>query len=288
MNDLGPRTPQATALGVPPDLEKQFPYIFVPVPLSSHPEKVHMLSVVQLVPLQEVFVQAVSSTAYSRAKADVSSFEDWLCRGQRILRQDSVYVWDTPAGLDPGASTYKLIMTEPVLQGYAQKSQTSFTLLPPSEGPQAVNENQVSSYVPDDGQIDDDEEDLEIGENFLASSLISQPPSYPQHSPSIRVSHVAHEFTASPLPKPTSPDVDEHTMYVRTADLPKVGVLDGDWVSINLKIWKENLSNRCQAIVRPPLSRNRRIVRLEANDELVGDSYDPDVYQLVVSTNLSN
>jgi peroxin-6 len=247
-----------------------------------------MLSVVQLVPLQEVFVQALSSTAYSTAKADVSSFEDWLCRGQRILRQDSVYVWDIPDGLDPGALTYKLIMTEPVLQGYAQKSQTLFTLLPPSEGSRVVNGNQVlSSSDPDDVQIDE-EEGLEIGENFLASSLISQPSSYPQHSPPIRMSHLAHEFTASPLPTPTSLDVDEHTMYVRTVDLPKVGVLDGDWVSINLKIWKENLSDRCQAIARLPLSRNRRIVRLEANDQLVGDSYDPDVSQFVVLTDLSN
>ena len=289
MNDLGPPTPQTTALGVPPDLAKQFPHIFVPVSPSGPPEKTHILSVVQLVPLQEVFVQALSSTAYSRAKADVSSFEDWLCRGQRILRQVSVCIWDSPDGLDPGALAYKLIMTEPVLQGHAQKSQTLFTLLPPSKGFQAVNGNQVlSSSVSDDVQIDDDEEGLEIGEHFLASSLISQPSSYPQHSPPIRMSHLSHEFTASPLPKPTSPDVDERTMYVRTADLPKVGVLDGDWVSINLKIWKENLSNRCQAIARLPLSRNRRIVRLEANDELVGDSYDPDVSQFIISTDLSN
>jgi peroxin-6 len=195
-----------------------------------------MLFVVQLVPLQEVFIQALSSCAYSRAKDGVSSFESWLCRGQRVLRQDSVYVWDTPDGLDPGALTYKLIMTEPVLQGYAQKSQTLFTLLPPSGGSQVVNANQVlSSSVPDDGQIDNDEEGLEIGENFLASSLISQPSSYPQHSPPIRMSHLGYEFTASPLPKPTSLDVNEHTMYVRTVDLPKVGVLDGDWVSVKLE-----------------------------------------------------
>ena len=251
LNDLGPSTLQITALGVPPDLAKQFPHIFVPVSPPGHPGKTHILSVVQLVPLQEVFVQALSSTAYSGAKADVSSFEDWLCRGQRILRQDSVYAWDAPDGLDPGALTYKLIMTDPVLQGYAQRSQTLFTLLPPSEGSRAVNGNQaLSSSVPDGVQIDDDadedDEDLEIGENFLANSLISQPSSYPQHSPPIRMSHPAHEFTASPFPKPSSLNVHEHTMYVRTVDLPKVGVLDGDWVSINLKIWEKGLSNRCR------------------------------------------
>jgi len=223
-------------------VEKQFPHIFVPVPPPGHAEKTHILSVVRLIPLQEVFVQALSSAAYSRAKADVSSFEDWLCRGQRILRQDSAYVWDTLDGLDPGALTYKLITTEPVLQGYAQKSQTLFTLLPPTEGSQAINwEPVLSSSVPDNVQIDEDEEGLEIGENFLASSLIPQPSSYPQHSPTIHMSHLSHEFTTSPLPKPTSLDLDEHTMYVRTVDLPKVGVLDGDWVSISFKIWKEEL-----------------------------------------------
>jgi len=238
VNGLGLRTLQTTALGIPPDLARQFPHIFVPP--SGHPEKTHMVSVVQPIPVQEIFVQALSSTAYSRAKADVLSFEDWLCCGQRILRQDSVYVWDTLDGVDSGVLTYKLIMTDPVLQGYAQKSQTLFTLVPPTEGSQAINGDQVlSSSVPEDVQIDDDEEGLEIGENFLASSLISQPSSYPQHSPTIRISHLAHDFRASSLLKPISLDLDEYTMYVRTVDLPKVGVLDGDWVSVNFKIWKE-------------------------------------------------
>ena len=227
---------QTTTLGIPPDLRKQSPHVFIPNPLSSRAVKTHMLSAVQLISLQEIFVQALSSTAYSRAKTNVLSFEDWLCRRQRILRQDSIYVWDTRDGLDPGSLTYKLIMTEPVLQGYAQKSQTLFTLLPPTEGSQAINGNQLLSSP---SVLDDDEEGLEIGESFLASSLISQPSSYPQQTDSstIRMSHLAHEFVANPLPEP-SLDLDEYTMYIRTVDLPKVGVLDGDWVSIHLKSWK--------------------------------------------------
>ena len=196
-----------------------------------------MLSVVQIIHLQEVFVQALSSTAYRRAKADVLSFENWLCRGQRILRQDSVYTLDAQDGLEPGSLTYKLIMTEPVLQGYAQKSQTLFTLLPPAEDSPAINGRQVSLSSPllEGVQIDDKEEDLEIGESFLASSLIPQPSSYSQQNDSstIHMSHLAYELKASPLLTRISPDEDEHTMYVRTVDLPKVGVLDGDWVSAN-------------------------------------------------------
>jgi peroxin-6 len=200
-----------------------------------------MVSVVQLIPLKEIFVQALSSTAYSNAKADVSSFEDWLCRDQKIMRQDSVYTLDSHDSLAPGLLKYKLIMTEPVLQGYAQKSQTSFTLLPPTEDPQTMNGHHLlSSSLPEEVQIEDDDEGLEIGENFLASSLIPQPSSYPLQNdpPAICMSRLAHEFTVHPLLMPSSRNLDEYTMYVRTVDLPKVGVLDGDWVSFNFKISK--------------------------------------------------
>lgn len=203
-----------------------------------------MVSVVQLIPLKEIFVQALSSTAYSKAKADLSSFEDWLCHDQRVMRQDSVYTMDSQDSVAPGPLAYKLIMTEPVLQGYAQKSQASFTLLPPTDDPQAMNGHHLlSSSLPEEVQIEDDDDGLEIGENFLASSLIPQPSSYSlqNDSPAICMSRLAHEFTVHPLSLPSSGDLDECTMYVRTVDLPKVGVLDGDWVSFSSKISKRGL-----------------------------------------------
>ncbi|KAH9174255.1 AAA-domain-containing protein [Lactarius sanguifluus] len=215
-----------------------------------------MLSVVQVIPLQEVFVQALSSPAYSSAKSDVSAFEDWLCRGQKILRQNSVLSMDSQDSPDGNPVAYKFIMTEPVLQGYAQRSQTLFTLLPPPEDPSAINGHRSSS-VPDEAHIEFDDEDLEIGESFLAGSLVPQSTLYPQQengSPTISVPLFAHELTARPLLTPNYSGLGDHTMYVRTFDLPKIGVLDGDW-----------------AIVQPASSRSRRIVRLETNDE-VGES----------------
>ncbi|KAH9977248.1 P-loop containing nucleoside triphosphate hydrolase protein [Lactifluus volemus] len=220
---------QTTALGLPPDVVKQYPHIFGPVSSSRRAGKTHALSVIQLIPLQEVYVQALSRSAYNRAKADLSSFENWMCQGRKILRQDSKYslnAQDDPAGL----LTYKLIMTEPVLQGFA------------------------ISLAPDDAQVElDADEDLEIGESFLASSLLPQPSPFSQQGDStIRMSQFAQEFTAKPLSLPTFSEFDDYTMYVRTVDLPKIGVLDGDWVT--------------------PSSRSRRIIRLEANDEVVGHS----------------
>ncbi|KAF8270391.1 AAA-domain-containing protein [Lactarius quietus] len=244
-------------LGVPSDLAKQHPHVFGPASTSRHSGKTHTLSVVQLIPLQEVFVQALSRSAYSNVKSDPSAFEDWLCHGQRILRQDSVLSLGSQDSPDGSPLAYKLIMTEPVLQGYAQKSQTLFTLLPLTEDPPAINGhvNQPSS-AQDDAHIGFDDEDLEIGESFLAGSLVPQPTLYPQQnvSPTISMPLFAHELTARPSSTLNHSESDDHTMYVRTVDLPKIGVLDGDW-----------------AIVKHSSSRSRRIVRLEANDE-VGES----------------
>lgn len=44
--------------------------------------------------------------------------------------------------------------------------------------------------------------------------------------------------------------------------------------------------NGCQAIAWLPSSRNRRVVRLEANDESVGDPYDPDVSRFIIPPDL--
>lgn len=263
-----PFTPhsQAATLGIPSDLAKQYPHILGPGSTSRRSGKTHTLCVVQPVPLQEVFVQALSSSAYSGAKSDVSTFEDWLCHGQRILRQDSVLSMDSQDSLDRNPLAYKLIMTEPVLQGYAQKAQTLFTLLPPPEDPPAINGlGNHSSSVPDDAHIEFDDEELEIGESFLAGSLVPQPTLYPQQnlSPTISMPLFAHELTARPSSTPSHSGLDDHTMYVRTVDLPKIGVLDGDWVSasppassVRIVVISYQLPGDSQALVieKPPHS----------------------------------
>lgn len=228
---------QTATLGVPSDLAVKHPRVLGPGTTARRSGKTHTLSVVQVIPLQEVFVQALSSSAYSSAKSDLAAFEDWLCHGQRILRQDSVLSQDGPHG---SPLLYKLIMTEPVLQGYAQKSQTLFTLLPPTEDRPAVNgRGDQSSSVPEDAHIEFDDEDLEIGESFLAGSLVPQSTLYPQEngSPTISVPLFAHELTARPSSTPIYSALDDQTMYVRTVDLSKIGVLDGDWVSAFTHTW---------------------------------------------------
>ncbi|KAH8983609.1 hypothetical protein EDB86DRAFT_2833909, partial [Lactarius hatsudake] len=196
---------QTATIGISSNLAKQYPYILGPGSTSRRSGRRTRSLWSRSSPLQEVFVQALSSLAYSSAKSDVSAFEDWAIALVGLL-------WH-----------YKLIMTEPVLQGYAQKSQTLFTLLPPPEDPPAINGHRIqSSSVPDDADIEFDDEDLEIGESFLAGSLVPQSTLYPQQengSPMISVPLFAHELTARPLLTPNYSGLDDHTMYVRTVDL---------------------------------------------------------------------
>lgn len=197
-------------------------------------------------------MQALSTESYSAAKAHSSALEDWLCCDQRILRQDSVYTID-PLSLSqedtrdtgsPSRLEYRLIMSEPVLQGYAQKGQTSFVLLPPTEVKPGVNGDVATgSSFTEELNSDFGDDDLEIDEGFLANSL-GRHLGTNSHatnghsgltngaiSTDNTASTLHQAFIASPLPGDIHPDLDDHTVYIRTADLTKVGILDGDWVS---------------------------------------------------------
>lgn len=91
--------------------------------------------------------------------------------------------------------------------------------------------------------LDDENDDLEIDESFLANSLNSHMPNgaeYHDADPStsddnphssLLSSSSGHEFTARPLLHDlAAPLVGEFTVFVRTSDLPRVGIQDGDWV----------------------------------------------------------
>lgn len=140
---------------------------------------------------------------------------------------------------------YRLTMLEPVLQGHAEQESTRVIILPASDDTPTtdifVNGIHKTSYV--DG-LDDEHDDLEIDEGFLANSLNSHIPngvghlntvlSTPDDSHhSLLSSSPGHEFTAQPLSSISHPEAlsaGEFTVFVRTSDLPRVGIQDGDWV----------------------------------------------------------
>ncbi|KAI0043551.1 AAA-domain-containing protein [Auriscalpium vulgare] len=265
---------EADIVIVPLEWTRLYGRIFHP---CSAVEKTHVISSPRLIPLDDIFVQALSSEAYAFAKEHIAAFEDWFCLDQRILRQSSSYAVDHTALRSSSPETeeaelystldYKLVMTEPVLQGFARKGQTSFILLPPDDGVPLVNGHSIapasSSNLEEQSAYSDDD-DLEIHEDFLASSMGRQlGTSHPGLNGSLAaVNGNGHattptisphqSFSAEPLTGDVHATADEHTLYVRTADLSKIGSLDGDW-----------------AIVSSSLSTNRRLVRLESNDRIV-------------------
>lgn len=224
-------------LAIPPKWAIDYPHIFFKPDVVPAPSLLVMPS--EPVLLTEVIVAALSSHAYQVACSD-SVLETWFSSENLILRHGAVY--DLTAGqLQPNSIPpapqksvqYRIDMVLPVLQGFARKGHTKFiiTLSEPSR-PSAV------TAVPN--EIDNEIEGIEIGEAFLANSALSPvfgSAENPSHSlldgASIphRTSPSESFFQICALWHPIEPQTDSFTLYMRTADLSRVGMLNGDWVS---------------------------------------------------------
>lgn len=193
--------------------------------------------------LTEVYVAALSMEAYQVACSRDSVLETWLSKDRKILRLGAVHAFLSDELPLNGHATstetqksfkFRLDMVEPVLQGFAQRGTTRFI----------VTADFVSSTLGSeeatDEEAESDQECIEIDEGFLASSTLTRFLSPPNghHSSTPGVSNDSDEalpsqpyFQTHPLSEPEN-IADEHcTLYLRTADLGKVGILNGDWVS---------------------------------------------------------
>ena len=159
-------------------------------------------------------------------------------------------------------------MSTPVRQGVAVRGQTKIYVLNPavdSDGAVPTPES-----IPDMGIDETDSDpsgsssgDFEIGEDFLAGSTLrslsmsnsSPSPSLPldDHlvtgdsttptemaessgaASTLHLSSIEWTCSAYTLSESVSILEDECAVYVRTADLSRIGVLDGDWVSPHLQ-----------------------------------------------------
>lgn len=179
------------------------------------------------------------------------------------------------------ALEYRLTMLEPVLQGYAEQDSTRIIILPPSVN--KPTENGTSANGAHTTSLDDEDDDLEIDEGFLANSLNSHMPNGEQintvpstshdnlHPPSSSSSSPGHEFAAHPLPFDyVAPSAEEFTVFIRTSDLPRVGIQDGDWV--RYIFWELSQAHASlaifQALARSRYSIKSRLVRVKAHDEM--------------------
>ncbi|KAJ4501694.1 P-loop containing nucleoside triphosphate hydrolase protein [Lentinula lateritia] len=212
------------------------------------------------VPLTEVYVSALSIAAYDAAITHDALLESHLYSKKQILRQGSVYSIRPDALLESPSNhrfDFRLDMLEPVSQGYAEAGRTTLfvtSLADTSEDEDEDGETDTSTLG-----LSSDDESVEISHDFLANSVVYPTYHYNPISPSISNPsidlHAEGElhFKVHALSNPVSILHDDYTVYLRTADLGRLGVLSGDWV-----------------VARCPHSR---LVKAVADDVLVSTSY---------------
>ena len=181
--------------------------------------------------LTSVVVTALSCEAYSQTCADNSALVEWLSFETRILRQGDIL--SVPKKRHPKlvdtAMRYRLDMLEPTLQGYVESGITKFIVVL----------SQTVSTINDSIVVAEGEQDaIEIDETFLGSSIsnfdlhkcsIQDSPLDPYKNQAVERSYLGFSYK-SLLPTLRSVE-DQYTLFFRTSDLGKIGILNGDWVS---------------------------------------------------------
>jgi peroxin-6 len=184
--------------------------------------------------LTNVVLAALSEEAFLAADSPDSFLERWLVFDRPVFRQGDVHV------LKPGTSGgpayhYRIEMMEPVQQGCVDFGKTRLVLTLADDENQniEVSHSLGSSLGPG---TESDADGIEIDEGFFASSVLSSQTNRHQGQEVNGIGKIDDSstfsgvrFNALSLPYQIS-DQDDNTLYLRTSDLSRVGVLNGDWV----------------------------------------------------------
>lgn len=219
-------------------------------------EKTLTVTTTEPVTLTDVVLSALSVDAYNLAKDATSALEDWLSEESVILRQGQTYTF-TPnttsngiEGLNVAKSCqFRLAMAEPVLQGVARKGSTRLYVT--SSAASSSDESELLDVYAEDTSS---EEAIEIDESFLASSVLHNKymstSSAQEHDPGANdqksTTDQSDDSKILRTEALTVPVLDSHgdcILYLRTSDLGKVGVLNGDWVSFRDRHYNGTISS---------------------------------------------
>lgn len=220
---------QVTGLQVSASGTRAYPNIFN---TSTHNSGSVLISRTIPVTLTEVIISPLSSEAYAWAN-EGSLFQSWanekkLMRYQQTLVHDAQPDPQLPAyistNMHPSVVAtvqrqhlkYRVDMSEPVQQGIMNQS-TKFILLSP-ENDDALSD---AASVSTDNESGWEMDGVEIDEGFLANPIdgLVQPEAEVDFKPKV-------------LDAIVSLEEDHHTIYIRTSDLGRLGILNGDWVSL--------------------------------------------------------
>ena len=185
--------------------------------------------------LTVVIATALSCEAYSQACANQSALDEWLSFESRILRQgDVLSVPKKKSKLLDTALRYRLDMLEPVLQGHAERGTTK-VIVALSQTDTAMHDSAMAM------DTEGEQDAIEIDESFLGSSISNLSPDV--HTCSAQTSPLdpyknevmersSPRFSYKSMLSPFKLAEDHYTLFFRTSDLGKNGILNGDWVSI--------------------------------------------------------
>ncbi|KAI8998975.1 AAA-domain-containing protein [Trametes punicea] len=265
-------------LSVPRRWRTEYPNIFPHDDvLLSTAEPTHSVTVIRPVALSEVILTALSDEAYASA-SDTDALEEWFLTNDTILRQGAIYNWSRDSsGTLAAPLQYKVLMATPVQQGVVERGTTKVYLFAPTILDEAIPEDSIPTIPDGDFDLHPSAEesgsetgDFEIGEDFLAGSVLrslnlTNPPGFTingastnditngiaQSASNLHLNQSERTYPAIPLREQLSFVEDECAVYVRTSELGRIGVLDGEW-----------------AIIRSSGGNNFRLIRVHARDDI--------------------
>lgn len=257
-----------------------------PRPASEAPLATLLISLARPVALSSVILVSVDAKSYAVATNNAAAFESQLAEQNEVLREGEVI---SLAGAGGSTGRWKVAMAEPVLQGVMQKGYTRFLVLPSAAGLEEAGDGTAGeghaeleaaaafSSEEDTGRgaedsEEEDKDDYEIDEAFLAASVLSPgrhslpptprspPPSSanglaltnghtsfphgPSSSPTAPSNNSATSIAVLPaslqqpisspllIPRPPTDEDDTPRVYLRTSDLGRLGLFSGDWVLV--------------------------------------------------------
>lgn len=210
----------------------------------QHVERTSLLNItckispVSPLPLTKVVLSAPTSEGYEFASSNSTLFKAWLFAKKPILRNGFTYRLMLPHDdSDTGGvfHEYTVVFSEPVAQGYALSATTEISV--------SLHRNKK----PDQhvlGKVEvvhEDEECIEIDQNFLANSVLPSIGCVPHfyllmqtyttalfldsipasHNNMFKLVDGAHDSVCLP---------NGYTVLLKPSDLSKVGLISGDWV----------------------------------------------------------
>ncbi|KAF9532443.1 P-loop containing nucleoside triphosphate hydrolase protein [Crepidotus variabilis] len=189
--------------------------------------------------LTSVIVIAMTRHAYLYASEMSSSLRNFIFSEDRLLDEGDTFTLSGPQEIP---LQYQLQLLEPFRRGHAQVGATTLTLLSSS----SIPEHSIPTPTSFDLAA------VEIDEGFLASSVLYNP-SMERHYLGVLPSS---SFRLKSLDGEQHLVEDEWSIYVRTRDLGKLGVLSGNWVVIS---------------VQPSCTR---LVKIVGDDDLARESFE--------------